>query len=140
MTDAGEFDAKRWYAILRDQRVTVWYTAPTALRMLMRRGPELARGYDLSALRLVASVGEPLNPEAVVWGVEALGLPVHDNWWQTETGAIMISNFAAMDIRPGSMGRPLPGVQAALLRQGEDGRAQVTDGRVEVITRAGRGG
>ncbi|HUK69730.1 MAG TPA: acetate--CoA ligase [Streptosporangiaceae bacterium] len=134
VTDAGEFEAKRWYAILRDHRVTVWYTAPTALRMLMRRGPELARGYDLSALRLVASVGEPLNPEAVVWGVEALGLPVHDNWWQTETGAIMISNFAAMDIRPGSMGRPLPGVQAALLRQGEDGRAQVTGGRVDVIT------
>jgi acetyl-CoA synthetase len=134
VTDAGEFDAKRWYAILSDQHVTVWYTAPTALRMLMRRGPELARGYDLSALRLVASVGEPLNPEAVVWGVEALNQPVHDNWWQTETGAIMISNFAAMDIRPGSMGKPLPGVQAALLRQGEDGRAQVTDGRVEVIT------
>ena len=134
VTDAGEFEAKRWYAILRDQRVTVWYTAPTALRMLMRRGPELAHGYDLSALRLVASVGEPLNPEAVVWGVDALGLPVHDNWWQTETGAIMISNFAAMDIRPGSMGRPLPGVQAGLLRQGGDGRAQVTGGRVDVIT------
>ncbi len=134
VTDVGEFDAKRWYAILSGQHVTVWYTAPTALRMLMRRRPELARQYDLSALRLVASVGEPLNPEAVVWGVEALGHPVHDNWWQTETGAIMISNFAAMDIRPGSMGKPLPGVQAALLRRGEDGRAQVADNRVEVIT------
>jgi acetyl-CoA synthetase len=134
VTDAGEFDAKRWYTILSDQHVTVWYTAPTALRMLMRYGTELAREYDLSALRLVASVGEPLNPEAVVWGVEALGLPVHDNWWQTETGAIMISNYAAMDIRPGSMGKPLPGVEAALLRQGEDGRAQVTDGHVDVIT------
>jgi acetyl-CoA synthetase len=130
----GEFDAKRWYEILSDQRVTVWYTAPTALRMLMRHGAALAHQYDLSALRFVASVGEPLNPEAVVWGEEALGLPVHDNWWQTETGAIMISNFAAMDIRPGSMGKPLPGVQAGLLRQGEDGRARVTDGRVQVIT------
>ena len=134
ITDAGEYDAKRWYQILSDQRVTVWYTAPTALRMMMRHGAELAKQYDLSALRLVASVGEPLNPEVVVWGVEALGMPVHDNWWQTETGAIMISNFAAMDIRPGSMGRPLPGVEAALLRRGENGRAQVTDGRVEVLT------
>ena len=120
--------------ILSDQRVTVWYTAPTALRMMMRHGAGLAREYDLSALRLVASVGEPLNPEVVVWGVEALGMPVHDNWWQTETGAIMISNFPAMEIRPGSMGKPLPGVEAALLKRGEDGRAQVTDGKVEVIT------
>ena len=134
VTDAGEFDAKRWYAILRDQRVTVWYTAPTALRMLMRHRAGLSHEYDLSALRLVASVGEPLNPEAVVWGVEALGQPVHDNWWQTETGAIMISNFPAMEIRPGSMGKPVPGVRAALLKRGGDGRAQVTDGRVEVIT------
>ena len=118
VTDAGEFDAKRWYAILSDQRVTVWYTAPTALRMLMRHGAGLPAQYDLSALRLVASVGEPLNPEAVVWGVEALGQPVHDNWWQTETGAIMISNFPAMEIRPGSMGKPLPGVRAALLETG----------------------
>jgi len=134
VTDAGEFDAKRWYQILSEQRVTVWYTAPTALRMMMRHGPELARQYDLSALRFVASVGEPLNPEVVVWGVEALGMPVHDNWWQTETGAIMISNFPAMDIRPGSMGKPLPGVEATLLKRGKDGRAQETDGKVEVLT------
>jgi acetyl-CoA synthetase len=134
VTDVGEFDAKRWYEILSDQRVTVWYTAPTALRMLMLYGAAFAREYDLSPLRLVASVGEPLNPEAVIWGKEAWGLPVHDNWWQTETGAIMISNFAAMDIRPGSMGKPVPGVEAALLKRGEDGRARVTGGRVEVIT------
>jgi acetyl-CoA synthetase len=102
--------------------------------MMMRHGAALAGQYDLSALRLVASVGEPLNPEVVVWGVEALGLPVHDNWWQTETGAIMISNFPAMDIRPGSMGKPLPGVEATLLKRGKDGRAQVTDGKVEVLT------
>jgi acetyl-CoA synthetase len=134
ITDAGDYDAKRWYQILADQRVTVWYTAPTALRMMMRHGAELAHQYDLSALRLVASVGEPLNPEVVTWGVSALGMPVHDNWWQTETGAIMISNFAAMDIRPGSMGRPLPGVEATLLRRGEDGRARVTDDTVEEVT------
>ncbi|ADD43129.1 acetate--CoA ligase [Stackebrandtia nassauensis] len=136
LTDAAEFDAKRWYRMLADNRVSVWYTAPTAIRMLMRQNPELAARHDLSALRFVASVGEPLNPEAVVWGQRVLGLPIHDNWWQTETGAIMISNYVAMDIRPGSMGRPLPGVEAGLLRRGEDGRALVTDGRVEVPTEA----
>ena len=134
VTDAAEYDAKHWYQVLSEMRVTVWYTAPTALRMMMRHGPELARKYDLSALRFVASVGEPLNPEVVVWGGEALGKPVHDNWWQTETGAIMISNFAAMEIRPGSMGKPLPGVEAALLKRGKEGRAEVTDGKVEVLT------
>ncbi|MBI1844908.1 MAG: acetate--CoA ligase [Actinobacteria bacterium] len=132
--DEGEFDAERWYRILAEQQVTVWYTAPTAVRMLMRAGTEPARDADLSALRFVASVGEPLNPEAVVWGQEAWGRPIHDNWWQTETGGIMIANYAAMDIRPGSMGRPMPGVEVAILLQGDDGRAKVADdGTVEVI-------
>jgi acetyl-CoA synthetase len=117
VVDEAEFDAARWYRVLQDERVTVWYTAPTALRMLMRAGAELARGYDLSALRFVGSVGEPLNPEAVIWGQEVLGLPIHDNWWQTETGGIMIANFAAMEIRPGSMGRPVPGIEAAIVRR-----------------------
>jgi acetyl-CoA synthetase len=133
IVDAGEFDARRWYANLAEQRVTVWYTAPTALRMLMRHGASLAAGYDLSALRFVASVGEPLNPEVVVWGREALGRPIHDNWWQTETGAIMISNYAGVDIRPGSMGLPMPGVRVALLERGPDGRALVTGGAVTEI-------
>ena len=106
VVDEEEIDADRWYRILAEQRVTVWYTAPTALRMLMRAGAAPAAEHDLSALRFVASVGEPLNPEVVVWGQEAWGLPVHDNWWQTETGGIMIANFAATEIRPGSMGRP----------------------------------
>ncbi|HEX6857601.1 MAG TPA: acetate--CoA ligase [Streptosporangiaceae bacterium] len=136
LSDAAEFDAKRWYGLLAENKVTVWYTAPTAIRMLMRYGPELPSSYDLSALRYIASVGEPLNPEAVVWGQDVLGLPVHDNWWQTETGAIMISNFASMDIRPGSMGRPLPGVTTALLERGTDGRAKVTRGAVHEITEA----
>jgi acetyl-CoA synthetase len=99
----------------------------------MRAGAELARQHDLSTHRFVASVGEPLNPEIVVWGRDALGLPVHDNWWQTETGGIMIANLAAADIRPGSMGRPLPGVEAAILARGPDGRAAVHDGQVEVV-------
>ncbi|HEU5023490.1 MAG TPA: acetate--CoA ligase [Spirillospora sp.] len=134
LVDAAEFDVRRWYRTLEEQRVTVWYTAPTALRMLMRYGSEPARGHDLSALRFVASVGEALNPEAVVWGVEAFGLPVHDNWWQTETGAIMIGNFAAMDIRPGSMGRPMPGIEVGLLERGPDGRALGrADGHVKEV-------
>jgi acetyl-CoA synthetase len=133
IVDAAEYEARRWYATLAKERVTVWYTAPTALRMLMRHGAELAQGHDLSALRFIASVGEPLNPEAVVWGRDALGHAIHDNWWQTETGAIMISNYAGMDIRPGSMGMPLPGVEVGLLRRGRDGRALVVDGEVTVL-------
>ena len=140
LSDTADFDAKRWYRLLADNKVSVWYTAPTAIRMLMRYGPELATSRDLSALRFIASVGEPLNPEAVVWGQEVLGLPIHDNWWQTETGAIMISNYASMDIRPGSMGRPLPGVTAGLLERGEDGRAKVTAGKVHEITEPGAEG
>jgi acetyl-CoA synthetase len=117
IVDEGEFDAERWYAVLAQQRVNVWYTAPTAIRMLMKAGGELARRVDLSALRFVASVGEPLNAEAVWWGHEQLGLPIHDNWWQTETGGIMLANFAGCDLKPGSMGRPLPGIDAALVRR-----------------------
>jgi acetyl-CoA synthetase len=126
--DEGDFDAERWYRTLEREKVTVWYTAPTAIRMLMRVPGEPRSRYDLSRLRLVASVGEPLNPSAVVWGQEALGLPIHDNWWQTETGGIMIANFPSMEIRPGSMGKPLPGVDAAIVRRSEDGQTvQVLD-------------
>jgi acetyl-CoA synthetase len=126
VVDQADFDAARWYRILQDERVTVWYTAPTAIRMLMRAGPDLPRGFDLSALRFIGSVGEPLNPEGVAWGAEVLGLPIHDNWWQTETGGIMIANYAAMDIRPGSMGKPLPGIEAAVVRH-QDGVVSVID-------------
>ena len=115
--DEGDFDADRWYGILQSQKVTIWYSAPTAIRMMMKAGAEIVGKYDLRSLRFLASVGEPLNPEAVVWSKEVFGLPFHDNWWQTETGGIMIANFASMDIRPGSMGRPLPGIEAAIVRQ-----------------------
>lgn len=120
----AEFDAQGWYSILEKERVTVWYTAPTAIRMMMKLGAEAVRGYDLGNLRFMASVGEPLNPEAVLWSQEAFGLPFHDNWWQTETGGIMISNYAAMDIKPGSMGRPLPGIEAAVVRRTEGGAVE----------------
>jgi len=121
IVDQAEFDVERWYRILQDQKVTVWYTAPTAIRMLMKAGADYAKKYDLSKLRLMASVGEPLNPEAVVWGVEAFGKPFHDNWWQTETGGIMISNFLSMDVKPGSMGRPLPGITGGIIEHLEGG-------------------
>jgi acetyl-CoA synthetase len=95
--------------------------------MMMKLGASLALRYRHPRLRFIASVGEPLNPEAVVWGQEAFGLPIHDNWWQTETGGIMIANFPAMEIRPGSMGRPLPGVEAAIVRRNRDGTVAVID-------------
>ena len=117
----AEFDAPTWYGVLARERVSVWYTAPTAIRMMMKLGAEALRDYDLSALRFAASVGEPLNPEAVVWGAEVLGRPFHDNWWQTETGGIMIANYPAMDVRPGSMGKPIPGVEAHIVRHADDG-------------------
>ncbi len=119
LIDEGDFDAERWYGILDKHRVTVWYTAPTAVRMLMRVPGSPRSRYNLDSVRLIASVGEPLNPSAVVWGQEALGLPIHDNWWQTETGGIMIANLPSLEIRPGSMGKPLPGVEAAIVRRAE---------------------
>jgi acetyl-CoA synthetase len=112
----AEFDAQTWYGVLQSERVSVWYTAPTAIRMMMKLGVDAVKAYQLPALRFMASVGEPLNPEAVLWGQKAFGLPFHDNWWQTETGGIMISNYAAMDIKPGSMGKPLPGIEAAIVK------------------------
>jgi acetyl-CoA synthetase len=127
IVDEAEFDAERWYSILQDQKVTVWYTAPTAIRRLMRLDYKPREIYDLSSVRFVASVGEPLNPEAVVWGREVLDLSIHDNWWQTETGGIMIANFASMEIRPGSMGRSLPGIEAAIVRRTDDGKVEIVN-------------
>ncbi|MGK2936483.1 MAG: acetate--CoA ligase [Solirubrobacteraceae bacterium] len=139
LIDEGEFDAARWYETLAEQRVTVWYTAPTAIRMLMRAGADLAREHDLAALRLIASVGEPLNAEAVRWGAEHLGLPIRDTWWQTETGGIMIGNLAGLEVRPGAMGRPLPGIEAAVGCRDDDGELRV-DGGAPVMAEDGGGG
>jgi len=112
--DAG-FNAERWYRTLEAHGVTVWYSAPTAIRLLMREGSALARRFDLGALRHLASVGEPLNPEAVIWSRETFGRPFHDTYWQTETGCIVIANLPGAEIKPGSMGRPLPGIEATVL-------------------------
>ena len=109
------FLVDRWYKALQDYKVTVWYSAPTAIRLLMKEGEEKVKRYDLSSLRHLASVGEPLNPEAVTWSAEVYGLPFHDTWWQTETGSILIANVPGMEIRPGSMGKPMPGTVAAVL-------------------------
>ncbi len=120
----GEFDPRGWLDVLAREQVTVWYTAPTAVRMMRRAGLGAAGPERLQHLRFIASVGEPLDAEAVRWGVEAFGLPIHDNWWQTETGGILIANYAAMPIRPGSMGRPLPGVEVAVVRRAGEGRVE----------------
>ncbi|MHB0950790.1 MAG: acetate--CoA ligase [Allorhizobium sp.] len=125
IVDEAEFDAGRWYRILESEHVTVWYTAPTAIRMLMKAGAALAADHNLSALRFMASVGEPLNPEAVVWGNQTFGKPFHDNWWQTETGGIMIANYAAMDVKPGSMGKPLPGITAGIVEKTDTGVREI---------------
>ena len=109
------FSAKLWYQTLQDLNVTVWYTSPTALRMLMKEGDALVRQYNLNSLRHILSVGEPLNPEVIRWGMQVFRLPIHDNWWQTETGAQMISNLPCLPIKPGSMGKPLPGIYAAIV-------------------------
>ena len=113
--DESEFNSKRWYQILQDFKVTSWYSAPTAMRMLMKSGEELPRDFDFSSVRFAASVGEPLNPEVIWWVKKNLNISLHDNWWQTETGGIMISNFRGMKIKPGSMGKPLPGIEITLL-------------------------
>lgn len=111
----GGFKTEDWYQLIQDHKVTVWYTAPTAIRMLMKAGDELPKRYDFSSLRHLCSVGEPLNPEAVVWGQKAFGHVFHDTWWQTETGAMHICNYPCMDVKPGSMGKPFPGVVAGIL-------------------------
>ncbi len=116
----AEFDAIQWFEILQREKINIWYTAPTAIRRLMRLEIKPKDVFDLSALRLIHSVGEPLNPEAILWAQDALGMPIHDNWWQTETGGIMISNFPSVEIRPGSMGLPLPGIEVVILKNNKE--------------------
>jgi acetyl-CoA synthetase len=135
VVSADRFSPKGWYSIIEKYGVTVWYTAPTAIRMLMAAGNRLVKKYDLSTLRHICSVGEPLNPEAIRWGMKVLKLPIHDNWWQTETGGIMIANYPSMPIKLGSMGKPLPGIKAAIVtdkgkrvRTGKEGNLAIKPG------------
>ncbi|MFC4409764.1 acetate--CoA ligase [Chungangia koreensis] len=111
----GRFSTDDWYKAIEEYSVTVWYSAPTAFRMLMGAGDAAVKKFDLSSLRHILSVGEPLNPEVVKWGYEVFGLRIHDTWWMTETGAQMICNYPSMAIKPGSMGKPIPGVEAAIV-------------------------
>lgn len=111
----GRFSPQDWYSTLQKYKVTVWYSAPTAFRMLMGAGDDVVNQYDLSSLRHVLSVGEPLNPEVVRWGQKVYNQRIHDTWWMTETGGQLICNYPCMDIKPGSMGKPLPGVEAAII-------------------------
>lgn len=117
LVDQAEFQVSRWYEILQYLRVTNWYTAPTALRMLMKVGKDFAREFDLSSIRYASSVGEPLNPEVVRWFDQHLDILIHDNWWQTETGGIIISNLNNMEVKPGSMGKPLVGLNVQLIKR-----------------------
>ncbi|OGK20062.1 acetate--CoA ligase [Candidatus Roizmanbacteria bacterium RIFCSPHIGHO2_02_FULL_37_13b] len=116
----GRFSADGWYRIIEKLKVTVWYTAPTAIRMLASQGLTKVKKYDLSSLRFLASVGEPLNPEPIRWGLKAFNLPFHDNYWQTETGGIVIANYAALPIKPGSMGKPFPGIKPHIIAESGD--------------------
>lgn len=124
--DEEEFDAARWYSILEEHKVTIWYTAPTAIRRLMRMNIKPREEFHLENLRLILSVGEPLHAEAVIWGEKTFGIPILDNWWQTETGGIMIANYPSMKVKPGSMGKPLPGVEIAI--------AEINDKEIKLIT------
>lgn len=141
----GRFDAASWYKLIDDLKITVWYTAPTALRMLMKAGDEVVYQHSMDSLRHILSVGEPLNPEVVRWGMKVYGLPIHDNWWQTETGMQLIANLPCNPVRPGSMGKPLPGVYAAIvddngeeLKAGELGKLVVKPGWPAMLRRIWR--
>lgn len=111
----GRFSPDAWYKAIEEYKITVWYSAPTAFRMLMGAGDGIVKKYDLTSLRHVLSVGEPLNPEVIKWGMQVFNKRIHDTWWMTETGAQMICNYGCLPIKPGSMGKPLPGVKAAII-------------------------
>lgn len=128
--DAG-FSSEKWYQFIQKHKVTVWYSAPTAIRSLMRDGEEVIKKYDLSSLRHLTSVGEPLNPEAVIWSERVFGLPFHDTFWQTETGCIVITNLPGMKIKPGSMGKPFPGMKATIIHPEQF--TEVAEGQVGLI-------
>ncbi len=132
IVDEEEFEAARWYSILEEQNVNIWYTAPTAIRRLMRMDTIPKEQYHLEHLRLVCSVGEPLHAEAVLWGIKAFGFPILDNWWQTETGGIMIANYRSVKVKAGSMGKPLPGIEAAI--------AEINDNELKIVTQPNQQG
>lgn len=127
----GKFDAKKWYKIIEDKKVTIWYTAPTAIRLLAAAG-DIYKNYNLSSLRHLCSVGEPLNPKPIKWGMKAFRLPFHDNYWQTESGGILIANYPCMPIKLGSMGKPFPGIKAEIVNDEGEKLPNNTIGNVAI--------
>jgi acetyl-CoA synthetase len=129
--DEAEFDASRWYSLLETHKINIWYTAPTAIRRLMRMDIKPKSIYNLENLRLILSVGEPLHAEAVIWGKENFDITILDNWWQTETGGIMIANYPSMPVKPGSMGKPMPGVEIAIAAINDDQLTLITQPEIQ---------
>ncbi len=129
--DAG-FNTDNWYRFIAKHKISVWYSAPTAIRLLMRDGADLVKQHDLSCLRHLCSVGEPLNAEAVIWSEEAYGMPFHDTFWQTETGCMVVTNWPGMKVKPGSMGKPFPGITAGIIDP-ETGEEITEPGKVGII-------
>lgn len=134
LVNGGRFDAATWYGLIERHKVTVWYSAPTAFRMLLAAGDEVRSNFDLSSLRHILSVGEPLNPELVHWGKKAFGTRIHDTWWMTETGAQLVVNLPSEPIKPGSMGRPFPGIEVAILDDAGRPVPPLTTGQLAVKT------
>jgi acetyl-CoA synthetase len=124
--DEEEFDAARWYSILEEHKVTIWYTVPNDIKRLMKMDIKPLENYNLDNLRIILSVGEPLQAETVIWGEKTFGIPIVDNWWQSETGGIMIANYPSMKLKPESMGKPLPGLEVAI--------AEVKDNQIQILS------
>lgn len=123
----NEFDAYQWLQVLQEHKVSIWYTAPTAIRMLMKSNLKIEENLTFPNLRFIASVGEPLNPQAIDWSLKFFNLPIHDNWWQSETGSIMIANFLSLEIRPGSMGKPVPGLEVDIVEIDRFGKVKIIE-------------
>lgn len=131
----GGYDVEGWFGLLENEKITVWYTAPTALRMLLREDPTIFNRFELASLRHICSVGEPLNPEVIHWARRTLGKEIFDTWFQTETGGIMIANRPGVEVHPGSMGKPLNGIELAIL--GDDGSPAVDGTQGNLCVREG---
>ena len=115
VVQGGPFSASTWYLTLERHGVSVWYTSPMTIEKLMEAGEDLPTRYDFSHLRHIATVGKALVPQVFYWTKKNLGHSPHDTWWMSECGMISLANFPSMDIKPGSMGRPVPGIEAAIL-------------------------
>ncbi|MCF6094910.1 acetate--CoA ligase [Microaerobacter geothermalis] len=115
IVDARRFDPRNWYKNIEEYQVSVWYSSPSAFRMLMSAGFQLIQNYRQNSLRHILSVGENLPPDVIEWGKEAFGITIRDTWLMTETGAILIANLPNNQIKPGSMGKPLPGLNIQII-------------------------